>query len=257
MTTSSAAPKTFQDPTSESERETSSAAPKTFQDPTSESERERQMKDEKPQKYPKGLRLTPDEVKFLEGCLLGVAETAKKESDPKLFNMAMGLAQRVSQSEMAGDGVPPELHSQLQDGLNRALQSGKPELAQRAMENFLATMVRLHPDPARGLAVFVINYINNTVTEAVDQVQSQAATEASIQVLERFKIKLAVLTQGYREDDEWPESFELLEYLEAWNAKGISDLEAGKEPWEKDAELQAAIATEQAAAAMDEQSADE
>lgn len=200
------------------------------------------MKDEKPTKYPKGLRLNPDEVKFLEGCLLGVAETAKKEGDPKLFNMAMGLAQRVSQSEMAGDGVPPELHSQLQDGLNRALQSGKPELAHRAMENFLATMVRLHPDPARGLSVFVINYINNTVTEAVAQVQSQAATEGALQVLERFKIKLLALTRGYKEEDEWPEAFELLEYLETWNEKGISALESGKEPWEKDADLQAAMA---------------
>ena len=198
---------------------------------------------DKPFQYPKGLRLNAEETTFIEGALMGVAEHAKKDGDPKMFNLAMGLAQRVRQAEMAHEGVPPDLQERLQKGLNKAVQSKKPELAQRAMQNFLATMVRLHPDPARALSVYVVNYVNQAVMAAIEPAQVESAQESACQILERWRIKLEGLIETYEYgDEEYPDADVVLAYLTEWNAVGLKAVESGEEPWQGDEHLAAALA---------------
>jgi hypothetical protein len=192
--------------------------------------------------YPKGIRITSDETEFIASSLMGIAEAAKKQGDAKMFNLAMGLSQRVKQAEMAGGGVPPDLQERLQSGLQRAVASNKPELAQRALENYLATMIRLHPDPARALSVYIVRYINDGVRSAIEPAQVQSAQEAAAQILERVRIKLASLTKMYSEDaDGWPESEDLLSFLYEWTSVGIRAVDAGDEPWEGDDDIAAAL----------------
>jgi len=201
--------------------------------------------------YPKGLRLNTDETAFVQGALMGVAEGARKEGKPEVFNTAMELAQRVQHAEMAAEGVSPDLQKRLQKGLARAAASQKPELAQRAFENFLTTMIRLHPDPARALGTYVVNYLNGAVAEAIAPAQVESASAAAFQILERFRLKLEGLKDTYDADMEfgYPEAEELVTYLIEWTQVGQSAVEKGDEPWQGDEHLEAALA---AAASEDE-----
>lgn len=192
-----------------------------------------------PFKYPKGLRFDENEANFVEGALLGVAEGAKKSGDAKTFNMAMSLAQRAKQSMMHGQGVPPELHQRLQKGLERAVGSNNPELAQRAMENFLATMVRLHPDPARALAQYVVAYVNQAVSQAIGPATEQAGLQSATAVLELVEVKVEGLRDDY-DMDGYPESEELVPYLLQWLEVGGKQLAKGDEPWTGDEHIERA-----------------
>jgi len=198
--------------------------------------------------YPKGLRLTTDESTFVQGALMGVAEGAKKEGQPDVFNTAMELAQRIKHSEMAAEGVSAELQKRLQKGLQRATASGNPELAQRAFENFLTTMVRLHPDPARALGTYVLNYLNGAVQSGLERATVESAREGALQILQRFVIKLEGLTETYDRDDmgKWPEASDLVAYLIQWTKVGEDDVSSGDEPWQGDEHITKAIAAAQA-----------
>lgn len=194
--------------------------------------------------YPKGLRLDATETDFIEGCLHGVAKSAKENNESKIFNMAMGLAQRVRQAEMAGEGIPPDLQERLKDGLDRAFASNKPELAQRAIENFMATMLRLHPDPARSISAYLLSYTNQSILNAAEAAAGEAACEAAEQIIERYKIKLESLRQTYKEEGEWPEPDELLEYLMRWTLAGLKAIQTGGEPWKGDPDIMKAMDSE-------------
>lgn len=192
--------------------------------------------------YQPGLRLSEEETEFLMGVLLGVAEGAKKEDKSSLFNTAMSLRQRVQQAEIAGQGVPPELHDRLQRGLTKAMSSKKPEIARRAMENFLATMVRLHPDPARALSAYIVNLYHESLRAALEPSQMEAAREGAIQIIERFGVKLEALIRTYEDDGEYPEAGDLLDYLRQWNDVGRQAIQNGDEPWASDEHVAAALA---------------
>ena len=203
------------------------------------------MSSSKPFKYPKGLRLDETEATFVEGTLLGVAEGAKKSGDSKLFNTAMGLAQRVKQSSMHAQGVSPELQQRLQKGLERAVSSNNPELAQRAMENFLATMVRLHPDPARALSQYVVAYVNQAVSQAIGPATEQAGLHSASAVLELMEVKV----EGMRDDydlEGYPDPEDLVAFLLQWIAVGSKQLAKGDEPWIGDEHIERARAEAEA-----------
>lgn len=201
------------------------------------------MSKTKPFQYPKGIRLEEPEAEFIAGALMALAEGAKQSNDAKLFNTSMELAQRIRHSVMHAKGVPPELQQRLQKGMERAVQSKNPERAQRAMENFLATMIRLHPDPARALAQFVVSYVTQAVTDAIEPAATEAGLQSAGALIDLVVTKLEGLRDDYEtSEDGFPESDDMIEFLIAWFEFGSKQLEKGDEPWSSDEHIERARA---------------
>jgi len=193
-----------------------------------------------PPPVPPGLRLDKDETDMTKALYLNFAEAMKKEGKLNLYNKAMDLYQRVDHAFMECKGVPEEIQERLERGLAKAFETGDPEIATRALQSYMTTVLRLHPNGCRIVATQAVGYANHAITSTAETIANTGMQEGSTMVLERVDAKVNALFEDYQSSGEWPDTQEFFEWFKKWLNAGASQLARGQDPWSEDEAIQAA-----------------
>lgn len=183
---------------------------------------------------PPGLRLDEEETNLTKALYLNFAQAMKDEGKLELYDKAIDLYQRVEHAYMGCESVPPAVQQRLEKGLGKAFETGDPEIATRALQNYMTTVLRLHPNGCRIVATQAVGYANHAIETSAQHIAGHASHAGSTMVLERIDAKVQGLFNDYAESGDWPDSQEFLEWFKTWLNAGASQLARNQDPWAND-----------------------
>jgi hypothetical protein len=163
-----------------------------------------------------------DDHNFLQEMLTIVMREARNRGDEAAFSRAASLSSRIEQHMMAGEGMTPELRERYQRRITVAQQNEDSQGAARALRDFIATLIRVEPDPAKAVA--------NVCMTAMMRANMGQAAGIFIPLMQK---KLVGLQTDY-EREGYPSSEDVLNYLHEWLKYGQANLMNGEEPWPQD-----------------------
>jgi hypothetical protein len=163
-----------------------------------------------------GTRFTAEEFELVQMGLTGIASAAQEHGQKDVHARSMDLIQRLQQYVVAGQGVPQSLMEDFGLRLQKAMQAQDSKAIVRLLRGWMATTIRLDPDPAKAIA--------KHLTEMM------LMQNSGIGFLALVEQKCTGLVAHY-EEVGWPDGDDILNFLRDWVAYGRKNLEAGKEPW--------------------------
>lgn len=150
-----------------------------------------------------GVHLSPEEFEIVQMGLTSIASAAKEHGRPEIFDRSMALLDRLTQCVMAGKGVPEQKMEQFSERMKKAIAASNLKAMRRTIEEWIAALIRMEPDPAQSVAKYV--------TEIFLSHSKEQNTLRARQALHEVKELLPQMREGYPADME--EVDEIVEYL--------------------------------------------
>ena len=186
----------------------------------------------------RGLAVSPEDYALLRLGMMAVASEAERHadatSDPDerrrsidVRARSIDLLERLGQYQLAGNGPAfEEIMKKFDARCKHAYEQKSEELLAKAIRDTLATMVRLHPDPAYAVA--------NTVFDLSGKLASASEMQnVGPGVYRPLRDRIAEERDLYRQKNWWPETADYIDYLVSLLDDWIIKLSQGKKPWEE------------------------
>lgn len=172
-------------------------------------------------------QLSTDDAEIIQIALTAVGNVFREQGHEDKYHKAMELLQRVQQYARAGEGIPQDLMAKYAERFGRAMMEKNRKVIITTLRDWISTMMRLSPDPAKEIAGFLTQM-------TLAQAGFAQISQGGALVLSRVEQKVQALKDNY----EWPSADAALEFLCTWLGAGGLNLQNGSEPWPGDDEVE-------------------